>query len=149
MNGFNLSVAAHQYNKWRGSSHTIQVANRAFEYGEPGVELPCRAFPRTSPDLTFNMRPWFLPTVWNWTILADENGKLYNSPAMHRLNIQLETVGWDSNRVPLFHLVFPSASSSYWTINESTSFMSMIVNADGPAECDKRSTRSVRPFMIF
>ena len=79
----------------------------------------------------------------------DENGKLYNSPAMHRLNIQLETVGWDSNRVPLFHLVFPSASSSYWTINESTSFMSMIVNADGPAECDKRSTRSVRPFMIF
>ena len=111
--------------------------------------MPCWAFPRTRPDLTFNMRPWFVPTVWNWLILADQNGKLYDSPAMHKLNQQLETIGWDSSNNRLFDYVFINASDSYWTINESTAAAAMIVNANGPAECDKRSNRNVRPFMIF
>jgi len=144
MNGFNLTICAHQYNVWRGSSHSIVPANMVWNYPAPGYELSCYAFPRSNPSLTFVMRPWFVPTVWNWLHLADGNGKFYNAAPINHLNDML-------GRISGAHKVFPYSTDSYWTINENNSDNSIayMVVANGVTSAGKRTSAGVRPFMIF
>ena len=144
MNGFNLTICAHQYNVWRGSSHSIVPANMVWNYPAPGYELSCYAFPRSNPSLTFVMRPWFVPTVWNWLHLADGDGKFYNAAPINHLNDML-------GRISGAHKVFPYSTDSYWTINENNSDNSIayMVVANGVTSAGKRTSAGVRPFMIF
>ena len=148
MNGFNLTVAAHQYNVWRGSSHAIRPPDRCWDYGEPGVELTCCAFPKSNPSLTFIMRPWFVPTVWNWLHIADANGKFYNTKVMNQINAQITKAGFGDK-------VFPYSTDSYWTINTHAAaganddHYAYIVYSDGYATRAKSASAGVRPFLIF
>ena len=143
MNGFNLTICAHQYNVWRGSSHSILPANMVWNYGEPGYELNCYAFPKTNPGLTFVMRPWFVPTIWNWNHIAAEDGSLFNSPAINAINRQIGIAGGN--------YVFPYSTDSYWTINVVTQNKNQayVVYSQGSAPRAKSNSAGVRPFMIF
>ena len=143
MNGFNLTICAHQYNVWRGSSHSILPANMVWNYGEPGYELNCYAFPKTNPGLTFVMRPWFVPTIWNWNHIAAEDGSLFNSPAINAINRQIGIAGGN--------YVFPYSTDSYWTINVVTQNKNQayVVYSQGSAPRAKSNSAGVRPFLIF
>ena len=140
-NGFNLTVAAHQYNVWRGSSHALRPADRCWDYGEPGKELICHAFPVSNPSLTFVMRPWFVPTIFMWWPLA-VNGSYYGTTVMNKINAQITKAGFGDQ-------VFPYSTDSYWTINTNQKNYAYIVYKDGHAERAKSSSAGVRPFMIF
>ena len=144
MNGFNLTIAAHQYNVWRGSSHSILPANMVWNYGEPGYELNCCPFPKSNSSLTWVMRPWFVPTIWNWDHIADKDGKLYNTTVMKTLNSQIEKAGFGN-------AVFPYSTDAYWTINEvnTDKTQAYIVYSEGPAPRAKSGSAGVRPFLIF
>ena len=143
MNGFNLTICAHQYNVWRGSSHSILPANMVWNYGEPGYELNCYAFPKSNPGLTFVMRPWFVPTIWNWNHIAAEDGSLFNSPAINAINRQIGIAGGN--------YVFPYSTDSYWTINVVTQNKNQayVVYSQGSAPRAKSNSAGVRPFLIF
>ena len=143
MNGFNLTICAHQYNVWRGSSHSILPANMVWNYGEPGYELNCYAFPKSNPGLTFVMRPWFVPTSWNWNHIAAEDGSLFNSPAINAINRQIGIAGGN--------YVFPYSTDSYWTINVVTQNKNQayVVYSQGSAPRAKSNSAGVRPFLIF
>ena len=141
-NGFNLTVASHQYNVWRGSSHAIRPPDRCWDYGEPGIELTCRAFPDTNPSLTFIMRPWFVPTVYNWLQIAPANGTFYGTAIMNKINAQIERLGFGDK-------VFPYSTDSYWTINTNDPKEAYIVYSNGYATRAKSNSAGVRPFMIF
>jgi uncharacterized protein YjdB len=141
-NGFMLTIAAHQYNLWRGSSHAIRPADRVWDYGEPGVLFQCLPFPTSTPSLTWVMRPWFVPTVYNWEALA-ANGKYYNTKRMNKLNEQIGKVGFGDK-------VFPYQTDSYWTINtDANKNYAYIVYSEGRATRAKSNSAGVRPFMIF
>ena len=142
MNGFNLTVAAHQYNVWRGDSHAIRVADRVWDYGEPGYELTCRAFPKSNPKNTFIMRPWFVPTIWNWRHLCGSDEKFYDTAIIKKINAQITSLGFGNK-------VFPYSTDSYWTINTSSNKMARIVYADGFADRAKSNSAGIRPFLIF
>lgn len=145
-NGFMLTIAAHQYNVWRGSSHAIRPADRVWDYGEPGVLYQCLPFPTSTPSLTWVMRPWFVPTINNWEALA-ANGKYYNTKRMNKLNEQIDKVGFGDK-------VFPYQTDSYWTINTAggssdSKKYAYIVYSEGSATRAKSNSAGVRPFMIF
>ena len=145
-NGFMLTIAAHQYNVWRGSSHAIRPADRVWEYGEPGVLYQCVPFPKSNPSLTWVMRPWFVPTTKNWEDIS-AGGKYYNTKLMNKINAQIDKVGFGDK-------VFPYQTDSYWTINTQgggtgSKNYAYIVYSEGQATRAKSGSAGVRPFMIF
>ena len=155
LQGYTLTACGAYYNgQITSSDYCIYPVDRVWRYGEPGIEYSLNVLPKSYPNATptsgnacsFVMRPWFVPTINNWSNIM-VGGKLYNTAVMDKINAQITKVGFGDK-------VFPYSSDRYWTINtvpgwngDEPQAYEVYANGFGPQE--KTTESGVRPFMIF
>ena len=145
-NAFDLTVLAAYHNGQLGSEWCIYPVDRVWRYPDPGFEYDVRAWPSIA---SYKMRPWVMPTVANFWMLRDGDGKLQGGNVINQLNIRINYVAGEK--------IFDSGvAKSYWTIStysDSQAYcIEQSVNRPYPYDYNIRSKQwvlQVRPFMVF
>ncbi|MBO4768570.1 MAG: hypothetical protein J5495_03440, partial [Bacteroidales bacterium] len=141
LNAFDLTVLAAYHNGALASNWCIYPVDRTWRYPDPGFEYDVRAWP--SIDI-YKMRPWVTPTVANYLMIRDSDGKFYKGKFVAALNERIENVGGTK--------IFDTGSD-HWTINMSDASNAMSITIGlGNGTVTARPKQDVlffRPFMVF
>lgn len=138
---FDLTVLGAYYNGAMSSLYTIRPVNNTWHYPDPGFEYDVSAWPGSVAS--YKMRPWVTPTVWNYRMLMNGNGKM-NTDVIDVLNWRISALGGTK--------IFQTSSDYYWTINTSSDNIQNAykVGTNGPSEDVKIAASLLfRPFMVF
>lgn len=138
---FDLTVLAAYFNGAMGSHSTIWPVDDTWRYPDPGFEYDVSAWPGSVAS--YKMRPWVTPTVWNYSMLMNGNGKM-NSDVVDVINWRISRLGGTK--------IFQNSSDYYWTINTDSDVVSNAysVGRNGPHQDAKIAASLLfRPFMVF
>ena len=138
---FDLTVLGAYYNGHMSSLYTIRPVDSTWNYPDPGFEYDVSAWPGSVAS--YKMRPWVTPTVWNYRMLMNGNGKM-NADVIDVINWRISALGGTK--------IFQTSSDYYWTINTSSDNIQNAykVGTNGPSEDVKIAASLLfRPFMVF